>query len=136
MDDGKRFLILSLNGQSYALPIARLLEITVPRMLQRDLNLTEMFAGKMDYRGKMIPVVNLKKILKLAGDPGQTLLVVNSAKGILGILIDAVAEILDTEQKPVAMPNGVINPSLQYYSGILRHKESIILLLNEDGLLP
>jgi purine-binding chemotaxis protein CheW len=136
MDDRTRFLILSLSGESYALPITRLLEITVPRNIQKDPNLTEMFDGKFEFRGRLIPVLNTKKIFKLPGALGETLLVVKSIKGTIGLLVDAVTEILDTEQKPVVMPKGVINPSFPYYSGILRHKEKIVLLLNEDGLLP
>lgn len=136
MNEGTRFLILSLEGENYAIPITRLLEITVPRNMQKDSNLTAVFEGKFEYRGKLIPVLNIKKVFKLPGAPGMTLLVVKSSKGTLGILVDAVMEILDTEQKPVLMPKGVVNPSLRYYSGILRHKETLVLLLNEDGLLP
>ncbi len=108
----------------------------MPRALQKDANLTEMFEGKIEFRSKLIPILNIKKVLKLSGALGETLLVVKSVKGTVGLLVDAVTEILDTEQKPVVMPKGVINPSLQYFSGILRHKDNIVLLLNEDGLLP
>ncbi len=136
MDEGTRFLILSLEGETYALPIARLIEITVSRNIQKDVTLNEMFEGKIDFRGKSLPVLNIKKILKISGMPGKTLLVVNSEKGMLGVLVDAVTEVLDTEQKPVPIPIGVVNPSLNYYRGILRYKENLVLLLNEDGLLP
>ena len=136
MDEGTRFLILSLESQTYAIPITRLLEITVPQNIQQDPNLTELFEGKIEFRGQLIPVLNIKKIFKLPGIPGKTLLVVKSGKGTLGILVDAVTEILDTEQKPVPVPPGVVNPSFQYYNGILRHKDDLVLLLNEDGLLP
>lgn len=138
MDEGSRFLILSLAGEDYAVPITRLLEITVPRNLQKDANLTEIFAGKFEYRGKQVPVLDIKKIFKLPGKPGATLLVVASGKGALGILVDAVSEILDAEprQGVAPLPKGVVNPSLQYYKGVLRHKENLVLLLNEDGLLP
>jgi purine-binding chemotaxis protein CheW len=136
MDEGTRFLILSLAGEEYAIAITRLLEITASRQLQKDPNLTEMFEGKFEYRGKLIPVLNIKKVFKLSGPPGVTLLVVKSGKGMIGILVDGVTEILDTDQKPVPMPKGVVNPTLQYYNGILRHKENLVLLLNEDGLMP
>lgn len=135
MDEGTRFLILSLEGERYAVPITRLLEITVPRNLQQDANLTEIFEGKVEFRGRLIPVLNAKKIFKLAGKPGVALLVVKGAKGVLGILVDAVTEIIDTDQKPVPLPRGVMNPTLPYYRGILRHASSLILVLNEDGLL-
>jgi len=135
MDAGTRFLILSLDGESYAIPIARLLEITVARAIQRDPSLAEVFEGKVEFRGAWIPVLNVKKIFKLPGMPGTTLLVVTSGKGTLGILVDAVTDILDTEQRPAPLPKGVINPGLHYYKGILRHKEKLVLLLNQDELL-
>ncbi len=136
MDDGTRFLILSVGGESYAVPITRLLEITVPRGIQKDAKLGDVFEGKLDYRGTWIPVLNIKKVFKLPGEPGTTLLVVKSGKGTLGVLVDNVMEILDTDRKPAPMPQGVVDPALRYYSGVLRHKENLVLLLNEDGLLP
>ena len=136
MDDKIRFLILSLEGESFAIPITSLLEITVPRNIQKDQKLSEIFEGKLDYRGKMIPVVNLKKVLKLPGNPGGALIVVKSSKGVLGLLVDSAKELLETAQKPVPMPRGVLNPSLNYYAGILRNREDLVVLLNEDGLLP
>ena len=136
MDKGIRFLIVSLGGESYAMPITRLVEIAVPQAIKKDANLTEMFEGKFEFRGRWIPVLNIKKIFQLPGKPGTALLVVNSAKGVLGILVDAVTEIIDAAQKPVPVPKGVMNPTLQYFGGILRYRDNLILLLNEDGLLP
>ena len=136
MDDKIRFLILSLEGESFAIPITSLLEITVPRNIQKDQKLSEIFEGKLDYRGKMIPVINLKKVLKLPGNPGGALIVVKSSKGVLGLLVDGAKELLETALKPVPMPRGVLNPSLNYYAGILRNREDLVVLLNEDGLLP
>ena len=136
MDETTRFLILSLQGEDYAIRITSLLEIAVPRGIQKDKNLSEIFEGKIDYRGKWIPVVNLKKVLNLPGAPGGALLVMQSGKGVLGLLVDAVSELLDTTQKPAPVPRGVMNSGQKYYTGLLRSKSGLVLLLNEDGLLP
>ena len=136
MDLKTRYLVLSLQGESFAIPITSLLEITVPRNIQQDPKLSEIFEGKIEYRGTLIPVVNLKKILKLQGNPGAGLVVVKSGKGVLGLLVDAAKELLETAQKPLPIPRGVLNPSLHYYVGILRNRDHLVLLLNEDGLLP
>lgn len=136
MEEKTRFLILLLQGESFAIPISSLLEITVPRNIQKDQKLSEIFEGKIDYRGKMIPVVNLKKVLKLPGSPGGGLVVVKSGKGVLGLLVDSAKELLETAQKPIPMPRGVLNSSVNYFAGILRSNEDLVLLLNEDGLLP
>ena len=135
MAEGKRFLIFLLEGEHYAIPITSLLEITVARDLQKDPNLTG-FEGKFEFRGTWVPVLNINKFLKLSGKPGVTLLVVKGKKRTLGILVDAIADILDTEQKLISLPKSLVDPGLRCYSGILRYKESLVLLLNEDGLLP
>ena len=136
MDASKRYLILSLDGESFAMPISSLLEITALRGLQKDPKLSDIFEGKIDYRGKIIPVLNLKKLLQLPGKPGASLLVTKSGKGILGILVDSASELLETQERPAAIPRGVVNAGLTYYAGILRNRENLVLLLNEDGLLP
>lgn len=136
MDEENRFLILSLNGESYAISIARLVEISAPRQIQKDKNLSELFEGKVDYRGKMIPVLNLRKVFKMPLQGGTALLILKSAKGPLGVLVDAVSEIISADHAPSPIPAGLMNPSIKYYRGILRHGEQLVLLLNEDGLLP
>ncbi len=136
MDVGTRFLILSLGGEKYALPISKLLEITISRGVYKDAKLPEAFEGKLEYRGQSIPVLDVRKVLKLDGKTGMTLLVVKNAKGLLGVLVDDVTEILDSDQMPAPMPHGVIDPAVRFYGGVLRHKENLVLLLNEDGLLP
>jgi chemotaxis signal transduction protein len=73
MDKGTRFLIVSLGGESYAMPITQLLEIAVPQAIKKDANLTEMFEGKFEFRGKWIPVLNIKKMFRLPGKPGRAL---------------------------------------------------------------
>ncbi len=136
MAEGTRYLILSLQGEGYAIPISRLLEITAPRNIQKDKSLSEAFEGKCEYRGKFVPVLNLKKIFNLAGTKSAALLMVQSARGTMGLLVDEVTEIFDTAQKPSPVPEGVLDPGMRHYRGILRRQDSLVLLLNEDGLLP
>ncbi len=118
------------------MPISRMLEITIPRDIRKDENPTGAFEGSFEFRGKKVPVLNVKKIFKLPGAPGASLLVVKTAAGIIGMLVDAVTEIIDTAQKPAPMPRGVMSPTVNYFGGILRYRDELVLLLNEDGLLP
>jgi purine-binding chemotaxis protein CheW len=138
MDEGTRFLILSLEGDGYAIPVSRLVEITVPSNLQKDPDLSDAFEGRFEFRGRSIPVLNIKKSLRLSGKPGKTLLVVKSGAGMLGILADAVTEIVeaDPRQGIVSIPAGVVETGTRCYRGVLRNKDKLLLLLNEDGLVP
>lgn len=136
MEETSRFLIMTLADETFAIPITSLLEITTPRNIQRDPNLSEIFEGKYEYRGRMIPVVNLRKVLKMPGNAGASLIVTRCAKGIIGLLVDGAKELLDTREKPQPLPAGVVNPGLNYYAGVLRSGDELVLLLNEDGLVP
>jgi purine-binding chemotaxis protein CheW len=135
MDETKRFLIVSVEGASFAVSIASVLEITVPRKIQKDQKLSEIFEGKIEYRGSMVPVVNLKKVLKLPGNPGNGLIVIRSNKGLLGILVDGASELLETKVLPDAMPRGVMSQGINCFAGVLRNRDDLVLLLNEEGLL-
>jgi chemotaxis signal transduction protein len=135
MTEGKRFLIFSLEGENYAIPITGLLEITAARNIQKDASLTG-FEGKFEFRGSWVPVLNINTFFRRSSRPGTTLLVVKGKKRLYGILVDAVMDILDTEQKLIPLPKGLVDPRLRCYVGVLRYKESLVLLLNEDGLLP
>lgn len=135
MDEGRRFLILSLDGGSFALPITTLLEITVPRGIRNDGDLPPEFEGMFEFRGRHVPVLDARKVFRIGGAPGPVLLVVRTAKDVLGVLVDAVTEIIDAAQKPADMPPGVVSPGVRCYRGVIRHKGELILLLNEDGLL-
>ena len=96
MDEGTRFLIVALGGESYAMSITRLLEIAVPQAIKKDANLTEVFEGELEFRGKWIPVLNVKKALKLPGKPGTVPLVVNGVdpKYVKGISYEEDQEIM------------------------------------------
>lgn len=135
MADEKRYLILSLEGSGYAVPISGVVEITAPRDIERDGGLTEAFEGKFEFRDRRIPVLNLKKVLRLGGAGGMALIVVRTSKGTVGMLVDAVTEIADIPAEPIPVPRGVLEPTLPYFRGILRHKNELVLLLNEDGLV-
>lgn len=135
MDESNRFLIVSLDGEGFAIPIAILVEITALRKIQKDPNLAELFEGKLEYRDHMIPVADLKKILRLPGRPGRSLLVVKSSKGMLGFLVDVAAELLTAAQGPAPLPPGIMGSNQAIYAGILRNREDLVLLLNVEGLL-
>ena len=135
MAEGKRYLIFSLEGENYAIPVSGLLEITVARNVQKDPSLGG-FEGKFEFRGSWVPVLNINAFFRLTSKPGTTLLVVRGKKRIIGILVDAVTDIFDTEQKLIQLPTGLVDPALRCYVGLLRYKETLVLLLNEDGLLP
>jgi len=135
MDEASRFLILSLDGGNFAVPIISVLEITTPRGIEKDEALSGPYEGTFEFRGEKIPVLNLKKLFQLKGAPGNTLLVVKGAKGVAGFLADSVTEIIDSGQKPAPVPTGIMDRSLRYYTGVVRSKGELILLLNEDGLL-
>lgn len=127
---------MMLREETFAIPIASLLEITSSQNIRKDPNLPEIFEGTYEYRGTMIPVINMKKALKIPGAAGMALIVTQRTKGIIGLLVDGAKELLATREMPVPLPAGVVDRSLNCYAGVLRNGDDLVLLLNEDGLAP
>jgi purine-binding chemotaxis protein CheW len=135
MDERNRFLIVSLEGESFALAISNLVEITVPRAVQKDPKLSAVFEGTMEFRGNTIPVADLKKILTIPGRPGASLLVMKNAKGTMGLLVDTAVALLTAAEAPSQMPRGLLRGSQKTYAGLLRTADTLVPLLDVEGLL-
>jgi chemotaxis signal transduction protein len=135
MDEQNRFLVVSLEKEHFALPLANLIEITVPRAVHKDPQLSPLFAGAMEYRGSRIPVADLKKLLKLPGRPGASLVVMKSPAGMRGFLVDTALELVTAAESPAPLPRGLISGSHRAYAGIFRGRDGLVLLLDVDGLL-
>lgn len=98
-----QLLAFRLANEEYAFRIDEIEEIVRPQRVTRIPNAEPYLLGITSLRGKIIPVVDLKKMFALAGGPEgtdkkQKILILKGPKGPIGALIDSVT--------------GVIRPSL------------------------
>lgn len=134
-------LLFRLEGALYALPASSVREIVAPPPITRLPNAPEHVRGVMNLRGRIIPVIDLRRRLGLAAATleGESCVVVldagpASAPSPVGAIVDSVCEVAAIDRAaiealPAGMGFGVDGPIL----GIARpadRPDAVVLLLD------
>jgi purine-binding chemotaxis protein CheW len=123
---------------TFGMPITYILEI-VGSARPQPIPLAPVFVGGLvHYRGDVLTTVSLRQLLGLPPKEGrQDLLVLESAGGIFGLLVDSVGEVLtvsSTDHEP--------NPSIlderrrALLAGAYKLKDSLLVMLDPEQLDP
>ena len=127
-----------LGNSIFGVPITHILEI-VGAAKPQPVPLAPIFVGGlMHYRGDVLTTVSLRQLLDMPPKEGrQDLLVLESAGGIFGLLVDSVSEVLtvsSAEHEP--------NPSIlderrrALFAGTYKLKDSLLVMLDPEQLDP
>jgi purine-binding chemotaxis protein CheW len=127
-----------VGEEEFGIDILCVQEIIRAQQLTRVPNSSEFMEGVMNLRGKIIPVIALRKRFGLEGVPPNehTRIVVVEIQGaVLGFFVDAVSEVL-------RIPADTVKPSprlglveREYVSGVGKLGDRLIILLNADRLM-
>jgi purine-binding chemotaxis protein CheW len=127
-----------LGSSIFGVPITHILEI-VGAAKPQPVPLAPIFVGGlMHYRGDVLTTVSLRQLLDMPPKEGrQDLLVLESAGGIFGLLVDSVSEVLT-----VSSADFEPNPSILderrglLFAGAYKLKDSLLVMLNPEQLDP
>ena len=134
-----------VGEEEYVIDLRRIREILQPLPITPVPLAPEFLAGVMNLRGDVIPVVDVRKRLGAPGtSPRSKVLVVNVAGRLLGLVVDAVAEVVRIPRSEIGPPPllGVGGPRL--FLGVCGARERnpgtgprrrLRLLLNVKALL-
>ncbi len=127
-----------VGGEEFALDILRVQEIIRLQQLTRVPNSHESMDGVMNLRGKIIPVVALRKRfgLELAPPDKQNRIVVVEIRGaVLGLIVDSVSEVLRIPAGTVEPPPHLGKAKQEYVSGVGKIDDRLLILLDVDRLM-
>ena len=95
--------------------------------------------GVMDYQGRVVPVVNLRRRFELPPVPPKTetrTLVLNVSGEWIGVVVDSVTEVASFDPAAVAAPPKLFRGLAgEYVKGIVRRGERLVIYLDVDKLL-
>ena len=127
-----------IGGEEFGLDILRVQEIIRIQDLTRVPNSPDFVDGVINLRGKVIPVVALRKrfgLEELAHDK-QTRIVVVEVKGtVLGFIVDSVSEVLRIPSDTVEPPPRLGKVEKEYVSGVGKLNNRLLILLDVDKLM-
>lgn len=127
-----------VGGEEFGLDILRVQEIIRIQQLTRVPNSPEFMDGVINLRGRVIPVISLRKVFglgELAFDK-QTRIVVVEVKGsVLGFIVDSVSEVLRIPAATVEPPPRLGKVDREYVSGVGKLDDRLLILLNLEHLM-
>ncbi len=96
--------------------------------------------GVINLRGAVLPVIDLAERLGLhpsAPDAQHVIIVVQIGSDIVGMVVNAVCDILDVAQRSIQpTPDAAALGGEAFVQGLLTEGESMISLISVDQLLP
>ncbi len=125
-----------LGLDTYALDIMRVREIVKPQKLSGLPEAPSFVEGVINLRGSIIPVVDLRKKFGFSeiGYSGECrLLITVVAHQLVGLIVDAVTEVVTIPIRDLRPPPSVVRVSgYRYLIGVCLVKEVMVMLVNLD----
>lgn len=95
--------------------------------------------GVMEYQGRVVPVVNLRRRFELTPAPavGETrILVLNVSGEWIGVVVDGVTEVVPFDRAALSAPPKLFRGlAREYVKGIIRRGDRLLIYLDVEYLL-
>lgn len=138
-EDFLEVLTFSLAGEHYAIDVARLVEIIVPRAATRVPNATEEVIGIISLRGAIVTLLDLRKLLgheRAGPETDDTrIVVVQYENERIGFIVDRVLRVVKVDPASVE-PHPVVSSAEQNEAvqGVFMSGDVITIYLDLDQL--
>lgn len=140
-DAGHMVAVMMVAGQAIGIPIDSISEVFVPDRVTRVPLSPGFCSGLVNLRGRIVPIVSVRKLLGLSddmgGDRADTICVnVGQGEETVGLLVDVVDEIVtvqpnDIESCPATMPAQLRAVA----RGIVKMEGTLLLLIDLGVML-
>jgi len=128
-----------LAGEEFGVDILSVQEIIRVGRVTPVPNTPSFVEGVLNLRGKVIPVIALRKRLGMppvAHSKETRILVAGLTHGTLGFVVDSVSEVLRVpRERIVPAPGAPGQPAAPYLEGVARMDERLLVVLDLNRLL-
>jgi purine-binding chemotaxis protein CheW len=134
-----QLVTFNLGSEEYAVDILKVQEINRMKEITRVPNAPDYVEGVINLRGKVIPVVNLRKKFFLPdreSDTQSRIMIMDIQVITMGLIVDAVSEVLRVPAEIVEpAPPMASSIGTEFIRGIAKLEDRLIILLDMDRLL-
>ncbi len=135
----KQLVVFDLATEAYGVDIGAVREIIRMQDITKVPRCPEFVEGIINLRGNVIPVVDLRKRFSLMvseQSKDNRIVVVDIVGRDIGVIVDAVNEVLRIQGDSVAPPSSVITTTdSSFLLGIVKLDSSLIILLDLEKVL-
>jgi purine-binding chemotaxis protein CheW len=132
-----QWVVFRVSDQEYALGVDQVVEVLRMASLTPVAESPAGFAGILNLRGQAVPVLDL--VQRLAGirrpaDPDQAIVIVSHQQRLVGLVVDAVDEVVNLDEASIRPPDRLLGDKTPYL-GVARWDQRVLLLLDIDRLI-
>ncbi len=128
-----------LAQEEYGVEITKVREIILMGEITRVPQTPPYVKGLINLRSTVIPVIDLRIRFGLSEDEltdESRIMVINVGNKTIGIIVDAVSEVLRVSKEQIAPPPPTVaGLGQEYLTGLVRLEDQLLILLDIDHLL-
>jgi purine-binding chemotaxis protein CheW len=139
-----QLISFTVGSERFGVEILVVQEIIMMSHITEIPNSPDFVEGVINLRGNIIPVLDLKKRLRLrnyippeTGKPGARILVVEVEGDITGFIVDSVAKVITVSASKIVPPPEIVVAGVQshYLAGVIHLDEGILVILDFKRIL-
>ena len=134
-----QLVTFNLGSEEFALDILLVQEINRRVEITKVPKTPEFVEGVINLRGKIVPVLDLRKRFGLVGHEftaQSRIIVVNIDNRVLGLLVDSVSEVLQIPAQTIEPPPPLVaGIDAAYIKGIGKFEDRLLILLDLGKIL-
>jgi purine-binding chemotaxis protein CheW len=146
LDDEENLIVFRLNKEEFCIYISQVMEINRIQTITKLPNAPDFVHGVLNLRGKIIPVISLRKRFNMENVQeseeylyNARIIVVNTSGKESGLMVDGVSEVVRIDKRSVEPIPEVVKSSIstEYMAGIVRiqAKNRILILMDLEKIL-
>lgn len=133
-------VIFRLADEYYALDIQAVQEIVRMQAITSIPGADAWVEGITNLRGRVVPVIDLRRRcgIDTSEYTAETrIVVVGSANGMVGLIVDAVSEVMRIPSEQIEPPSSIVSvPENSYLRGVAKLDDRLVSLMDLEGVLP
>ncbi|GGN53515.1 chemotaxis protein CheW [Oceanobacillus indicireducens] len=134
MEESRKYILFSLNGQAYAVDAQYVISIERLQQITEVPQTKEFIRGVTEIRDETTAIIDLRIALSLMSteNTNDTRILVVTLEGMqIGLIVDAVTEVLDINSNNIEdAPSIISGVQATYLEGVAKVNEQLILLLD------
>jgi purine-binding chemotaxis protein CheW len=133
-----QLVIFRLAKEEYGLPITKVQEINRLVPITKLPQTPSFMEGIINLRGRIIPIIDLRKRFQVAMkdyDEENRIIIVEVSGQTVGIIVDAVTEVVRLPAANIEPPPPAFILDAQYIHGVGKMDDRLLILLDIDKIL-
>jgi chemotaxis signal transduction protein/chemotaxis regulatin CheY-phosphate phosphatase CheZ len=126
-----------LSENEYTIPILKVREIINTPTITGLPQSPAYMRGVINLRGRIIPIVDLRKLVSIGETDIQSskVIVVSSGQVTFGILVDSITSVIKIDEAAIESPEGFMHEHVERVEGVAKVDDRLLIMLDTNKLV-